>query len=98
MPEIAKNPVLLVHGIDDSGTVFRHLSDDLQDHGCKVHCLDLLPSNGDAALDELAEQIAAYVKANFAPSQNIDLVGFSMGGLVARYYVRGSAESSVSID
>jgi triacylglycerol lipase len=39
-------------------------------------------------LDELAKQVADYVTATFAPEQRLDLVGFSMGGIVSRYYVQ----------
>jgi len=33
-------------------------------------------------------KVANYVAANFAPEQPFDLVGFSMGGIVSRYYVQ----------
>jgi len=36
----------------------------------------------------LGQQVANYVAANFAPEQPFDLVGFSMGGIVSRYYVQ----------
>jgi triacylglycerol lipase len=39
-------------------------------------------------LEELAEQLKTFIDAHAGPAQPIDLVGFSMGGLVARYYVQ----------
>jgi triacylglycerol lipase len=49
----------------------------------------LTPNNGDAGREDLAGQIAAYVEVNFrGAEQRLDLVGFSMGGLVSRYYVQ----------
>src|SRR5260370_15301908 len=60
----------------------------LQGNGWQVHRLSLTPNNGDAGLDELAEQIASYVQANFVDNQAFDLGGFSIGGLVSRYYLQ----------
>ena len=48
----------------------------------------LVPRNGDAGLDHLAGQLAAWIEANFDAGESIDVVGFSMGGLVARYYIQ----------
>ena len=82
-------PVLLIHGIDDTITVFDVLSDYLRDRGWPaVHALDLLPNNGDVGLDQLAAQVHDYVEQQLSDAPHIDLVGFSMGGLVGRYYLQ----------
>ena len=60
----------------------------LERHGREVHCLNLTPNNGEAGLDELAQQIVSHADSTFRSGQTIDLIGFSMGGLVARYYVQ----------
>jgi triacylglycerol lipase len=83
-----RNPVLLIHGIDDTGAVFHKMAGYLRLEGWSVHSLDLLPNNGDVGLDELAKQLVDYVAATFAPEQCLDLVGFSMGGIVSRYYIQ----------
>lgn len=85
---ISPKPVVLVHGINDSAAQFRPMARHLEGNGLPVHCLNLIPNNGDAGLDQLAHQLASYVQTNFADDQAIDLVGFSMGGLVSRYYVQ----------
>ncbi len=83
-----RNPVLLIHGIDDTEAVFHRMAAQLRLQGWPVYSLDLVPNNGDVGLDELAKQVADYVTATFAPEQRLDLVGFSMGGIVSRYYVQ----------
>ncbi|WP_223269778.1 esterase/lipase family protein [Nostoc sp. 'Peltigera membranacea cyanobiont' 213] len=83
-----RNPVLLVHGIDDTGAVFHKMAGYLGLQGWSVYSLDLVPNNGDVGLDKLAKQVADYVAATFAPEQRLDLVGFSMGGIVSRYYIQ----------
>ncbi|MFN6517110.1 MAG: esterase/lipase family protein [Nostoc sp. CreGUA01] len=83
-----RNPVLLIHGIGDTEIVFRKMRAHLIKQGWSVHTLNLVPNNGALGLDELAKQIANYVTANFASEQVLDLIGFSMGGIVSRYYVQ----------
>lgn len=84
----SRNPVLLIHGIDDTAALFNRMIAYLQQLGWSVHSLDLTPNNGSVGLDKLAHQVADYVEQNFAPDQSIDLIGFSMGGIVSRYYVQ----------
>ncbi len=83
-----QNPVLLVHGIDDTGAVFDQMAGYLRQLGWSVHTLDLSPKNGDGGLDVLAKQVANYIATTFVPDQPLDLIGFSMGGVVSRYYVQ----------
>lgn len=82
------NPVLLVHGINDTATVFCKMSPQLAKKGWQVHDIDLTPNNCDRPLDFLAQQIANYIEKIFPPKQPIDIVGFSMGGIVSRYYIQ----------
>ncbi len=66
----------------------RHIASHLRGLGWEVHDIDLIPSNGDERLEVLAAQVAAKIDQIFAPSQPFDLIGFSMGGLVTRYYIQ----------
>ena len=83
-----RNPVLLIHGIDDTTAIFKKMAYYLTGKGWYVYDLDLIPNNGDAGLDKLAEQVAKWIAKTFAPEQQLDIVGFSMGGIVSRYYVQ----------
>ncbi|MBE7382174.1 MAG: alpha/beta fold hydrolase [Leptolyngbya sp. SIO1E4] len=84
-----KNSVLLIHGIDDTAQVFNKMMAYLRDRGWEdIHALDLVPNNGDVGLDQLARQVQAYVDAHMTHADTFDLVGFSMGGIVSRYYVQ----------
>ena len=87
-PPLDRHPVLLLHGIWRTGAVFRTMIRYLRERGFTTHCLDLKPSSGLAGLDELAEQVRAFAERRFGPGAPFDLVGFSMGGVVARYYVQ----------
>ncbi|BAY93221.1 lipase [Tolypothrix sp. PCC 7601] len=83
-----RNPLLLIHGIDDTGAVFYRMGKYLKQQGWSVYALDLVPNNGAVGLDKLAQQVADYVAKEFPPEQPLDLVAFSMGGIVSRYYIQ----------
>ena len=83
-----RNPVLLIHGIWDTAAIFSKMSAYLSQLGWSVWGLNLTPNNGDKCLDHLAGQIADCAAKTFGPEQPFDLVGFSMGGIVSRYYLQ----------
>ncbi|MGL5034264.1 MAG: alpha/beta fold hydrolase [Microcystaceae cyanobacterium] len=83
-----RNPVLLVHGLYDTVAKFEVLSAYLDQLGWSVHSINLKPNDGSAPLNDLAKQVADYVDQTFESGQIIDLLGFSMGGLVTRYYLQ----------
>lgn len=82
------NPVLLIHGIFINSAVFHKMSAYLTDLGWEVHALDLPIHDTTLGLDRLAERVADYANKKFGQEQPLDIVGFSMGGLVSRYYVQ----------
>lgn len=83
-----RNPILLVHGINDTIAVFSKMAPYLKGLGWSVHNFNMIPNNGNCRLDVLAKQVADYVAKTFDPEQPIDVVGFSMGGIVSRYYIQ----------
>ncbi|PSF34498.1 lipase [Aphanothece hegewaldii CCALA 016] len=85
---MVKNPVLLIHGLYDTVTVFDQLSAYLALGGWSVHSLNLIPNYGSAKLEDLASQMADYITNTFSDEQPIDIIGFSMGGLITRYYLQ----------
>jgi triacylglycerol lipase len=79
--------IVLVHGIWDSGKVFRRMSDHLNTEGHRCFAPDLRPANGAHGLADLAHKLQVYIEA--IPAQDpLALVGFSMGSLVSRYYLQ----------
>lgn len=83
-----RNPVLLVHGINDTIAVFSKMAPYLSNMGWSVHNFNLKPNNGSCCLGLLAKQVADYVDQTFDARQPIDVIGFSMGGIVSRYYIQ----------
>jgi triacylglycerol lipase len=83
-----RHPVLLIHGIFDTKAIFKTMTAHLTKRGWDIHSLNLIPNDGRFGLEALAQQITAYENQTFPPEQPIDLIGFSMGGIVSRYYVQ----------
>jgi triacylglycerol lipase len=81
-------PVVLVHGIFDTSKIFDRMVSWLRTSGLRPLALNLIPSSGALGLDELAAQVGEFADRHLSPSEHFDLVGFSMGGLVSRYYVQ----------
>lgn len=88
---MSDSPVLLVHGIWDTGARLGSLRRGLERAGLgPIEAIDLSPNDGRAPLLELASQVGRAVDALASRTgvERIDLVGFSMGALVSRTYVQ----------
>jgi triacylglycerol lipase len=83
-----RNPILLIHGIWDRQEIFNTMSTYLSEQGWSVYRFNLIPNDGSAKMEVLAQQVCNYITEKFPPEKPLDLVGFSMGGLVSRYYVQ----------
>jgi triacylglycerol lipase len=80
--------VILVHGFKDTSAKMQPMARYIRTAGWEVHTPTLEPSWGQATIEDLAQQLADYLDANIAQDQRVDLVGFSMGGIVCRYYLQ----------
>lgn len=85
---MARNPIVLVHGLTDTAAIFDTMTPQLARLGWTVYSLDLIPSNGDQPLEVLAKQLSNFIATKLPIEQPFDLVGFSMGGIVSRYYLQ----------
>lgn len=81
-------PVVLVHGIWNTAAIFNPLKHYLTQNGWPVYTLSMIPNNGDAPIETLAQQVADFVDSALGPQQPFHLIGFSMGGLISRYYLQ----------
>ncbi|MHB0939938.1 MAG: esterase/lipase family protein [Armatimonadota bacterium] len=86
--DTARNPVLLLHGIDDTSDAMARLGGYLAGRGWTVGRMNMTPSDGADPLDLLAKLVAKGIENQFPDGQPIDLVCFSLGGIVARYYLQ----------
>jgi triacylglycerol lipase len=80
--------VVLVHGIFNFSNIFRKMAAYLESHEYRTYVPTLHPSTGEKGLDELAMQLKLYIEKNIPSEEKFFLVGFSMGGLICRYYLQ----------
>jgi len=81
-------PVVLVHGIFRNQRDMRRLRKIFESAGRRTLAPSLKPNDGSVPLNVLARQLADFVADNLAPGERCDLVGHSMGAMVARAYIQ----------
>ena len=79
--------MVLVHGIYSSSGDLARLASHLRREGRTVFLLDFATCDGACLLEDLAAELHSFVEEH-VPTGAFDLVGFSMGGLVSRYYLQ----------
>jgi triacylglycerol esterase/lipase EstA (alpha/beta hydrolase family) len=88
VPEVARGgeplPVILVHGYGGSSASMGTIQARIEREGRPVVAVDL-PNGGQGDMAESARVVADAVEATGA--QQVDLIGFSMGGVVVRAYL-----------
>ena len=77
-------PVLLVPGFLDGPGSFAVLARRLEREGFETHSLRLSPRIANCSLHHFARQVAQAAE----PFDEVDVIGFSMGGLVSRLWVQ----------
>ena len=89
LPTEAKPPVVLLHGFIDNRSVFVLLRRSLAQHGRQqVESLNYSPLTCDIRI--AAELLGRHIEqvCERTGSRQVDVVGHSLGGLIARYYVQ----------
>ncbi|WP_458245268.1 lipase family alpha/beta hydrolase [Streptomyces sp. MAI_2237] len=89
LPTEARPPVVLLHGFIDNRSVFVLLRRSLAQHGRQqVESLNYSPLTCD--IRSAAELLGRHIEeiCERTGSSQVDVVGHSLGGLIARYYVQ----------
>ncbi|MFF1273853.1 esterase/lipase family protein [Streptomyces marokkonensis] len=89
LPAEAKPPVVLLHGFIDNRSVFVLLRRSLSQHGRhQIESLNYSPLTCDIRI--AAELLGRHIEqvCERTGSRQVDVVGHSLGGLIARYYVQ----------
>ena len=89
LPTETKPPVVLLHGFIDNRSVFVLLRRSLAQHGRQqIESLNYSPLTCD--IRTAAELLSRHIEeiCERTGSRQVDIVGHSLGGLIARYYVQ----------
>lgn len=86
--------VILVHGFLQSGYSYKAMRKRLEKHNIRCLTARLSPSDGRTGICTLASDLKEQIDEAFGHEQKFSMVGYSMGGLVSRYYLQklGGAE------
>lgn len=79
--------VVLVHGIWDTSRTMRRMAHEMRAAGLKPLIVTLTPNDGRASLEVLASEMNRQIEHRLPAHASFSIVGFSMGGLVARSYL-----------
>ena len=81
-------PVVIVHGIFRDHQHMGRLRKAFTLAGRRVLTPDLRSKAGAVGLDELAAQFGDYLEGNLTAGERCDVIGHSMGGMVARAFIQ----------
>ena len=86
--EAANRPLVLVHGLLDTPRLFSRLERRLEGQDRPVLSPHLPHRFGAIPLRKLAHQLDGLIQERWGPKTPIDLLGFSMGGVIARIWLQ----------
>lgn len=87
--EAAGTPIIMIHGVIDNRSIFTLLRRTLRGRGFgRIYALNYSPFTDD--LTEVAERLKVLIDEVCEQTgyERVHIIGHSMGGLVARYYVQ----------
>lgn len=87
-PDERRPLVVLIPGWLDTPGLFRRMAARLEAAGLDTAIFALRPSTGRRSIEDLAGDLRRWVERSVPAGRPIDIVGFSMGGLVGRWYVQ----------
>jgi triacylglycerol lipase len=86
--ESTTSHVVLVHGFMDTGSVFKSLQRQLEKKGHRCVVPNLRPRDARHGIEPLAENLRQEIENQIPHRHSFSIIGFSMGGLVARHYLQ----------
>ena len=83
-----KRPIFLVHGLWNNPKLFEKLVKRIKEDNYLLHSPHLPHEFGKTSLRRLARDLDSKIEELVAPEIEIDIVGFSMGGLISRLWLQ----------
>ena len=80
--------IVLLHGIFDTARIFKRMISVLEAEGHRCFAPDMRPADARHGIPDLACFVERYIAEQLAPDESFALIGFSMGGVIARQYMQ----------
>ena len=86
--------LIIVHGLYADANHVQPLTKGLTSQGFTCLAPNLQPNDGSVAIESLAHQLGTFIEKNVPPNTPLQLIGHSMGGLVALHYLQDHKNAS----
>ena len=84
---ICKRPIILIHGLWNTSAIFNNLLKRLDYYDVEYYAPTLEHYFGRISIIDLAESLDELITKKYGNEREIDILGFSMGGIIARYWI-----------
>ena len=84
---ICKRPIILIHGLWNTSAIFNNLLNRLDYYDVEYYAPTLDHYFGRVSIIDLAESLDGLIIKKYGNEREIDILGFSMGGIIARYWI-----------
>ena len=82
-----RNPIILIHGLWNTSSIFSLISSKLDEKEVEYFAPTLNHAFGMTSIVELANLMDQLILEKYGLEQEIDILGFSMGGIIGRYWI-----------
>ena len=82
-----RNPIILIHGLWNTSSIFSFITSKLDELGVDYFAPTLNHSFGMTSIVELTNLMDQLILEKYGLQQEIDVLGFSMGGIIGRYWI-----------
>ena len=84
---VNRNPIILIHGLWNTSRIFSFISSKLDEKEVEYFAPTLNHAFGMTSIVELTNLIDQLIVEKYGLEQEIDILGFSMGGIIGRYWI-----------
>ena len=82
-----RNPIILIHGLWNTSSIFSLISTKLDEKEVEYFAPTLNHAFGMTSIVELTNLMDQLILEKYGLQQEIDVLGFSMGGIIGRYWI-----------
>ena len=83
-----KRPIFLIHGLWNNPKLFEKLIKKIKEDDYELYRPHLPHKYGKTSIRRLARDLDSKIEELVGPEKEIDIVGFSMGGLISRLWLQ----------
>ena len=84
---VNRNPIILIHGLWNTSSIFSLISSKLDEKEVEYFAPTLNHAFGMTSIVELTNLMDQLIVEKYGLEQEIDILGFSMGGIIGRYWI-----------